>query len=96
MISISLMNESQFMACLSVVSLFEANCLLGHPSLPLLKKLCPQFQNISSLKCESYRFANHCRNSVGPRVNKCAKSAFELVHSNIGGPCLVTSKTRYR
>nr|XP_016463323.1 PREDICTED: uncharacterized protein LOC107786370 [Nicotiana tabacum] len=36
-------------ACSSIVSPFEAHCRLGHPFLPLLNKLCPQFQNISSL-----------------------------------------------
>ncbi|XP_070045625.1 uncharacterized protein [Nicotiana tomentosiformis] len=41
--------EPQSIACSSVVSPFDAHYRLGHPSLPLLKKLCPQFQIISSL-----------------------------------------------
>jgi len=86
----------QFVACSSVVSPFEAHCRLGHPSLPLLKKLCPQFQNISSLECESCRFAKHHRSSLSPRVNKRAKSAFELVHSDVWGPCPVISKTGHK
>ncbi|KAK2992477.1 hypothetical protein RJ640_011616 [Escallonia rubra] len=36
-------------ACSGVVSPFEAHCRLGHPSLPVLKKLCPQFHDISSV-----------------------------------------------
>ncbi|XP_019184263.1 PREDICTED: uncharacterized protein LOC109179154 [Ipomoea nil] len=36
-------------ACSSVVTLVEAHCRLGHPFLPLLKKLCPQFSSLSSL-----------------------------------------------
>ncbi|KAK3037684.1 hypothetical protein RJ639_030628 [Escallonia herrerae] len=40
-------------ACSGVVSPFEAHCRLGHPSLPVLKKLCPQFHDVSSMDCES-------------------------------------------
>ncbi|KAK2998527.1 hypothetical protein RJ639_023483 [Escallonia herrerae] len=36
-------------ACSGVVSPFEAHCRLGHPSLPVLKKLCPQFHDVSSV-----------------------------------------------
>ncbi|XP_019225056.1 PREDICTED: uncharacterized protein LOC109206664 [Nicotiana attenuata] len=45
-------------ACSCVVSPFEAHCRLGHPSLPLLKKLYPQFQNISSLDLRILRSDN--------------------------------------
>ena len=48
-------------ACPSVLTPFEAHCRLGHPSLPLLKKLCPQFHNVTSLDCESCQFAKHHR-----------------------------------
>ena len=34
-------------ACSGIVTPFEAHCRLGHPSLPLLKILCPQFQSLS-------------------------------------------------
>ncbi|KAK3040300.1 hypothetical protein RJ639_028215 [Escallonia herrerae] len=74
-------------ACSGVVSPFEAHCLLGHPSLPMLKKLCPQFHDVSSVDCESCHFAKHHRSSLSPRVNKRAEFAFELVHSNVWGPC---------
>jgi len=73
-------------ACSTIMSPFEAHCRLGHPSLPLLKKLCPQFQNISSLDCESCQFAKHHRISLGPRVNNRVESAFELAHSDVWGP----------
>ncbi|RVW40158.1 Retrovirus-related Pol polyprotein from transposon RE1 [Vitis vinifera] len=36
-------------ACVSTASLVEAHCRLGHPSLPVLKKLCPQFDTLPSL-----------------------------------------------
>ena len=65
------------------MSPFEAHYRLGHPSLPMLKMLCSQFQNVSSLDCESCRFAKHHRMLVGPRVNKQVGLTFELVHSNV-------------
>ncbi|KAK3034070.1 hypothetical protein RJ639_034295 [Escallonia herrerae] len=72
-------------ACSGVVSPFEAHCRLGHPSLPVLKKLCPQFHDISSVDCESCHFTKHHRSSLSPRVNKRVESAFELVHSDVWG-----------
>ena len=80
----------------SVLSPVEAHCRLGHPSLPVLKKLCPQFDNLPSLDCESCHFAKHHRSSLGPRINKRAESLFKLVHFDVWGPCPVTSKTGFR
>ena len=39
------------MACSGVTTPFETHCKLGHPSLPLLKQLCPQFSSLLSLDC---------------------------------------------
>ena len=89
-------NVSTPIACSSVLTPFDAHCRLGHPSLPALKKLCPQFQNVSSLDCESCQFAKHHRQFCGPRINKRASSSFELVHSDVWGPCPVTSKSGFR
>ena len=33
-----------------VTTPFETHCKLCHPSLPLLKQLCPQFSSLSSLR----------------------------------------------
>ena len=70
-------------ACPSVASAFEAHCRLGHPSHPLLKKLCPQYSKVSSLDCESCQLAKHHRVSLRPRVNKHASVPFELVHYDV-------------
>ena len=35
-------------ACSMVVTPFDLHCRLGYPSLPLLKKLYPQFSSLSS------------------------------------------------
>lgn len=81
---------------LHYVSLFEAHCRLGHPSLPVLKKLCPQFHNKPSIDCESCHFAKHYRSSLSPRNNKRADFAFQLVHSDVWRPCLIVSKAGFR
>ncbi|RVW60135.1 Retrovirus-related Pol polyprotein from transposon TNT 1-94 [Vitis vinifera] len=83
-------------ACVSTASPVEAHCRLGHPSLPVLKKLCPQFDTLPSLDCESCHFVKHHRSSLGPRLNKRAESLFELVHSDVWGSCPVTSQTGFR
>lgn len=85
-----------YITCLSVASAFEAHCHLGHPSLPLLKKLCPQFSKMSSLDCESCQFAKHHRLSSSPRVNKRVSALFQLVHSNVWGPSPILSKPGFR
>ena len=36
---------SKPIACSGVTTPFETHCRLGHPLLPLLKKLCPQFSS---------------------------------------------------
>lgn len=84
-------------ACSGVTtSPFEAHCRLGHPCLPSLKKLCPQFSKVSSVDCESCQFAKHHRVSSSPRINKCASSPFDLVHSDVWGPCPISSKPGFK
>ena len=83
-------------ACSEVTTPFETHCRLGHLLLPLLKKLCPQFSSFLSLDCESCQFAKHHHLSYSPRVNKRASAHFELVHSDVWGPCPVVSPTGFR
>ena len=83
-------------ACSGVTTPFKTHCRLGHLSFPLLKKLCPQFLSLSSLDCESCQFAKHHRLSSHPRVNKQAGAPFELVHSDVWGPCPVVSPIGFR
>ena len=81
----------RFIASFGVTTPFETHCQLGHPSLPLLKKLCPQFSSLSSLDCESCQFARHHHLNSSPRVNKRNNALFELVHSDVWGPYLIVS-----
>ena len=70
-------------ACSGVITPFELHCRLGHPSLPLMNQLYPQFSNLSSLNCESCQYAKLHRLHFSPRVNKQASTPFELVHSDV-------------
>ena len=79
-----------------VVTLIESHCHLGYPSLSLLKKLYPQFSSLSSLNCESCQYAKLHRVHLSPRVNNRASAPFELVHSDVWGPCPVVSPTGFR
>ena len=82
-------------ACSSIASSVKAHCRLGHPSLPVLKKLCPQFHSLPWFNYESCHFTKHHRSSLSPRVNKRVESIFKLVYSDVWGPCPVTSKTGF-
>ena len=83
---------STLVACSRFVAPFELPCRLGHPSLPLLKKLYPQFSSLSSLNSESCQYAKLHRVHSSHKVNKRTSTPFELVHSNVWGPCPVLSK----
>ena len=83
-------------ACFGVVTLFELHCCLGHPSLSPLKKLYPQFSSLSSLNCESCQHAKLHRVHLSSRVNDRASFPFELVHSDVWGPCPVVSPIEFR
>ena len=83
-------------ACFGVVTPFELHCRLSHSSLPLLKKLYPQFSSLSSLNCESCQYAKLHRVHLSYRVNKRAFAPFELVHYNVWGSCPVLSLTGFK
>ncbi|RVW35798.1 Retrovirus-related Pol polyprotein from transposon RE1 [Vitis vinifera] len=60
---------------------------LGHPSLSKFQKMVPSFSSLSSLACESCQLGKHTRVSFPKRLNNRAKSPFELVHTDVWGPC---------
>ena len=82
-------------ACSGVVTPFNLNCRLGHPSLYWLKKLYPQFSSLSSLNYESCQYAKLHQVHLSPRINKRASAPFELVHSDVWDPCPVLSPTGF-
>ena len=86
----------KYVACYGVVTLFELHCHMGHPSLPLLKKLYLQFSNLSSLNCELCKYVKLHRVHLSPIVNKRAFAPFKLVHFDVCGPCPILSLTRFK
>ena len=87
---------SKFVACSGVLTPFELHCRMGYPSLSLLKKPYPQFSSLSSLNYESCQYAKlHCVH-LSSRVNNRASAVFELVRSDVWGPCPVVSPTGFR
>ena len=83
-------------SCYGVLTPFELHCHLGYPYLSLLKKLYPQFSSLSSLNCESCQYDKLHRVHLSPRVHNRVSAPFELVHSDVWGPCLVVSPTGFR
>ena len=61
---------SKPVACSEIASLHEVHCRLGHPSISLLKKLFPQFSNLSLLNCESCQYTKLHHVHLSHRVNK--------------------------
>ena len=50
-----------------------------------------RFSTLSSLACESYQLGKHTRVSFPQRLNNRATSPFELVHTDVLGPCRTAS-----
>ena len=87
---------SKFVTCSRVLTPFEIHCRIDHLSLSLLKKLYPQFYSLSSLSCELCQYAKLHRVHLSPRVNNRASAPFELVHSDVWGPCPFVSLIGFR
>ncbi|RVW21065.1 Retrovirus-related Pol polyprotein from transposon TNT 1-94 [Vitis vinifera] len=69
---------------------------LGHPSLSKFQKMVPRFSTLSSLSCESCQLGKHTRVSFPKRLNNRAKSPFELVHTDVWGPCRTAFTLRFQ
>ena len=54
------------------------------------------FSTLSSLACESCQLGKHTRVSFPKRLNNQAKSPFELVHTDVWGPCRTASTLRFQ
>ena len=53
--------------------------------------MVPRFSTLSSLACESCQLGKHICVSFPQRLNNRAKSPFELVHTDVWGPCRTAS-----
>ncbi|RVX16304.1 Retrovirus-related Pol polyprotein from transposon RE1 [Vitis vinifera] len=82
-------------ACVSTASPVEAHCWLGHPSLPVLKKLCPQFDNLPSLDFSTTCFLINrmptvvLKGDIPYKVRHPQKSLFPIEPRIFGCTCYV-------
>ena len=86
-----LASPSSPVACISTDAPLLIHSCLGHPSLSKFQKMVPRFSTLSSLSCESCQLGKHTRVSFPKRLNNRAKSPFELVHTDVWGPCRTAS-----
>ncbi|RVW67772.1 Retrovirus-related Pol polyprotein from transposon TNT 1-94 [Vitis vinifera] len=77
--------------CISTYAPLLIHSRLGHPSPSKFQKMVPSFSSLSSLTCESYQLGKHTRVSFPKLLNNRAKSPFELVHTDVWGPCRTAS-----
>ncbi|RVW76761.1 Retrovirus-related Pol polyprotein from transposon RE2 [Vitis vinifera] len=77
--------------CISTDAPLLIHSRLGHPSLSKFQKMVPSFSSLSSLACESCQLGKHTRVSFPKRLNNRTKSPFELVHTDVWGPCRTAS-----
>ncbi|RVW83021.1 Retrovirus-related Pol polyprotein from transposon RE1 [Vitis vinifera] len=77
--------------CISTDAPLLIHNRLGHPSLSKFQKMVPRFSSLLSLACESCQLGKHTRVSFPKRLNNRAKSPFELVHTDVWGPCRTAS-----
>ncbi|RVW70458.1 Retrovirus-related Pol polyprotein from transposon RE2 [Vitis vinifera] len=86
-----LTSDSSVAVCISTYAPLLIHNRLGHPSLSKFQKMVPRFSTLSSLPCESCQLGKHTRVSFPKRLNNRAKSPFELVHTDVWGPCWTAS-----
>ncbi|KAJ9685079.1 hypothetical protein PVL29_017204 [Vitis rotundifolia] len=82
--------------CISTDAPLLIHSRLGHPSLSKFQKMVPSFSSLSSLACESCQLGKHTRVSFPKRLNNRAKSHFELVHTDVWGPCRTASTLGFK
>ena len=78
-------------ACISIDASLLIHSRLGHPSLSKFQNMVPRFSTLSSLAYESCQLGKHTRVSFPKRLNNRAKYPFELVHTDVWGPCRTAS-----
>ena len=82
-----LTSKSSPAVCVSTDAPILIHSRLGHPSLFKFQKMVTRFSTLSSLACGSGQLGKHNRVSIPKRLNNQAKSLFELVHTDVWGPC---------
>ena len=86
-----LTSKSSPAVCISTDAPLLIHSRLGYPSLSKFQKMVTCFSTLSTLACESCQLGKHTRVSFPQRLNNHAKSPFELVHTDVWGPCRIAS-----
>ena len=86
-----LTSKSSPAVCVSTDAPLLIHSRLGHPSLSKFQKMVTRFPTLSLLACESCQLGKHTRVSFPKCLNNRAKSHFELVHTDVWGPCRTAS-----
>ncbi|RVW37979.1 Retrovirus-related Pol polyprotein from transposon TNT 1-94 [Vitis vinifera] len=86
-----LTSDSSPAVCISTDAPLLIHNRLGHPSLSKFQKMVSSFFHFVVTSCESCQLGKHTRVSFPKRLNNRAKSPFELVHTDVWGPCRTAS-----
>jgi len=70
-------------------SVMKAHYQLGQPSVAVMRKMRPDVHIPDTFHCESCQLGKHTRRSYPPKMSSRTDTLFELVHSDIWGPCPV-------
>nr|CAN79672.1 hypothetical protein VITISV_012210 [Vitis vinifera] len=91
-----LTSDSSPTVCISTDAPLLIHSRLGHPNLSKFEKMVPCFSTLSSLSCESCQLGKHTPVSFPKRLNNRAKSPFELIHTDVWGPCQTASTLEFQ
>ena len=91
-----LTSKSSPAVCVSINAPLLIHSRLGHPSLSKFQKMVTHFSTLSSLACESCQLGKHNCVLFPKRLNNRAKSLFELVHTDVWGPCRTASNLGFQ
>ena len=86
-----LTSKSSSAVCVSTDAPLLIHICPGHPNLSKFQKMVTRFSTLSSLTCESCQLGKHTRVSFPKHLNNRAKFPFELIHTNVWGPCRTAS-----
>ena len=86
-----LASPSSPVACISTDASLLIHSRLGHLGLSKFQKMVPCFSTLSSLACESCQLGKYTHVLFPKCLNNRAKSLFELVHTDVWGPCRTAS-----
>ena len=77
--------------CTSMNAPFLHHSHFGHPNISKFRKMVPRFSSLFSIECESCQLGKHIPVSFPKPLDHWTMSLFNLVHTHVWGPSLITS-----